>query len=350
MTFKTPYSSFCLNGFPQGCKHCVKGEKLVLFISGKCNRNCWYCSLSNKRKNKDVIWANERKIKNSKELIEEAIESNATSAGITGGDPLLFMERTIEYTKALKQKFGKRFHIHIYLPTQNLTENRLKQLSKYIDEVRFHPEFLIDKNSVDNDIEKIKIALNFWKKENIGIELPMIPDKKQEILDFIIKISPLIGFVNLNEFELSETNSELITRNYLLNEGGYTIKGSREAGLWILEELKKLGTGLKIHICTAELKNNHQFKNRLLKHKILPYGKRTKDGTVLYLITKYNKENQLKDLIKNLDKNQFYIDKKKQRILLSNSLANKLLAKKYKIILVEEFPTYDRLETETKNL
>ena len=30
------------------------------------------------------------------------------------------------------------------------------------------------------DIDKIKLALLFYKKQNIGIELPMIPDKKQE--------------------------------------------------------------------------------------------------------------------------------------------------------------------------
>jgi hypothetical protein len=34
-----------------------------------------------------------------------------------GGDPLLFLNRTINYAKALKKAFGKKFHIHIYLHT-----------------------------------------------------------------------------------------------------------------------------------------------------------------------------------------------------------------------------------------
>jgi len=47
---KTKYDSYCINGIAEGCKYCVRGEKLVLFVSGKCSRQCWYCSLSNKRK------------------------------------------------------------------------------------------------------------------------------------------------------------------------------------------------------------------------------------------------------------------------------------------------------------
>ena len=154
---KTKFCSHCVNGIAEGCKFCVKGEKLVLFVSGKCKRNCWYCSLSKKRKNKDIIFANERQIKNIKELIEEIKESKATSCGITGGDPLLFLNRTIKLSKVMKNMFGKKFHIHIYLPTKYVNEEKLRKLSGYVDEVRFHPEFLINKNSVGKDIEKIRL-------------------------------------------------------------------------------------------------------------------------------------------------------------------------------------------------
>ncbi len=351
---KTPFSSYCINGIATGCKYCVKGEKLVLFISGKCSRNCWYCSLSNKRKNKDIIWANERICSSPSDAIKEAVESNAASAGITGGDPFLYLARTIKYAKALKNKFGKDFHIHIYLPTKLLKENRLKKLSKYIDEARFHPDWLassstkLDENS-KIDINKIKLASLFWKKQNIGIELPMIPDKKKEILDFILKIKYFIGFVNLNEFELSETNYKLITTNYILNEGGYTVKDSIKAGIWLLKEIKKRKIKLKVHLCTAELKNNYQFKNRLKLHKIFPFGCKTNEGMVKYLVT----EIKNKDKLNKLNIKDYFIDKQKNRIILSNNSANKLLSNKNnktKIYLVEEFPTHDRIETEKQEL
>jgi pyruvate formate-lyase activating enzyme-like uncharacterized protein len=346
---KTPYQSYSINGITKGCKYCVRGEKLVLFISGVCNRNCNYCSLSTKRKNKDIIFANERSCKSTKDAITEAIESNATSAGITGGDPLLFLNRTLKYSKALKNKFSKKFHIHIYLPTKYLTKNKLEKLSKNIDEVRFHPEFICNhsKEIIIKDIEKIKLANLFFNKNNIGIELPIIPDRKKEILNFIIKISPYIGFVNLNEFEISDTNFNFITKNYSLNQGGYTIKNSIKSGLWILKELKKIKTKLKIHLCTAELKNNYQFKNRLKRHKILPFGKKTKDGLVKYLAIYFNNNKELNELKKSL-KGKFYSDKNKNRIIISQNLAKKLLInnKTLNICLVEEFPTFDGLEVD----
>ena len=341
MKLKTPYESYCINGLAKGCKYCVKGEKLVLFISGKCSRSCWYCSLSDKRKNKDIIWANERQIKSIKELIDEVKESNATSAGITGGDPFLFLNRTLKYAKALKHKFGKSFHIHIYLPTKLLTKDKLKQLSRYIDEVRFHPEFLInnDPNIMANDMNKIILASRFYKKESIGIELPMIPDKKHEILDFIIKISPYMGFVNLNEFELSETNMKTITKKYSLNEGGYTIKDSIKSGIWLLKELNNKKIKINAHLCTACLKNNYQFQNRLKLHNILKFGKKTNEGLVKYLVS-YNKPKI---------KGKYYYDKEKKRYLLSQDLARKIL-KNSKVFLIEEFPTYDRIETEKEEI
>jgi pyruvate formate-lyase activating enzyme-like uncharacterized protein len=145
---------------------------------------------------------------------------------------------------------------------------------------------------IDEDINKIRLAGLFFNKPDIGVELPLLPDKKKEILEFILKIKDYTGFVNLNELEISETNLDYITRRYKLEEGGYIVSGSRESGIWILHELNKRKTRLKVHLCTSELKDWHQYKNRLLLHKILPFGKKTEDGTVVYyaIYAKDNKE------------------------------------------------------------
>lgn len=337
---KTRFGSYCLNGIAKGCRHCVKGKKLVLFITGICPRNCEYCSLSNLRKNKDDIWANERKSRKIKEIIQEAIESKADSAGITGGDPLVKLKRTIKYARELKKVFGKKFHIHIYLPTNLTSKEKLKGLSRAVDEVRFHPAFLCKKEKRSEDIEKIKLAKEFFNKSSIGVEMPMIPDKKQEILDFILDVEKEIGFVNLNEFEIGESNFNFITKKYKLKENGYVISKSKEAGIWVLKQLEKRKTKLNVHLCMADTKNNFQYKNRLKQHKILPFGKKTKDGTVLYLAIKKD----IKRLSKKYPK-ESYIDRQKNRLIISQKLAKKLLTD-YKVERAEEFPTYDRIEVE----
>lgn len=351
---KTLYSSYSINHLPKGCRYCVRGQKSVLFISGICSRNCIYCSLSEKRKNKDIIYCNETICNTPKQAIQEIKQSNSKGIGITGGDPLVCLNKTLNFAKAIKKQFGNSFHIHIYLPTKLVTKEKLKKLSKYIDEVRFHPEFLIKEQTKQErqaDIDKIKLASLFWKKQNLGVELPMIPDKKQDILNFIKEISQFIGFVNLNEFEISETNFDYITNKYKMNKDSYTINKSNQAGLWILNQCKKNKKNnikLNIHLCTAQLKNFHQFKNRLKLHNILPYGKRTSDGTIIYLAI-YNNLNKLKSNLKKNSMKDYYLDKTKNRLILSEPLAKKLLKldrPKFKIERVEEFPTSDMIEVE----
>ncbi|MGV8151612.1 MAG: radical SAM protein [Candidatus Nanoarchaeia archaeon] len=339
----TNFDSYSLNGIAKGCKECLKGRKAVLFISGICSRNCKYCSLSKKRKNKDIIWVNERECSSTKEMIKEAKESNATSAGITGGDPFLRFERTIEYAARLKKEFGKNFHIHIYLPTQFSSKEKLKRLSEYIDEVRFHADIFNypNKEKIIKEIEKIKEAREYFKKQNIGIELPMIPNKKELIFDFIKKASPYIGFVNLNEFEIGDTNFDYVTNNYKLNDGGYTVKDSIKSGLWILRQCEKEKIKLKIHLCTAKTKNWHQYRNRLKRHSINKYGIKTKDGTVVYFCLDKNKLNDIEKISK-----ECYIDKDKKRIVISVSLAKKLVNLGFKVKRIEECPTYERDEVE----
>ena len=325
-----------------GCKLCLKGQKLVLFVGGKCSRKCWYCSLSEGRKNSEQLWANERPCSSNEDIINEAIQSNAKGAGITGGDPLVYLDKTISSAKALKSYFGKNFHIHIYLPLNLVDKSKLEKLHIYVDEVRFHPSFLSEETSeekIQEEINKIKIASEIFGKTNTGIEIPLLPEKKTEIISFIKQIEPHISFVNLNEFEISDTNFDKVIKNYTLNEDTYTINKSVETGKEILKECKSLP--LKIHLCTAKTKNHHQYHNRLLLHKILPHGTKTEDGTVIYFtIIPKNMEETIKQL-KRYTKN-FHIDNKQNRILLKKSELLRLYkTKKFEINLCEEHPTFD---------
>lgn len=342
---KTTFGSYCLNGIPEGCKYCIRGEKLVLFVTGKCATNCLYCPLSELRKDSSQMWANERECKSVGEVLEEVQESNSKGAGITGGDPLVVFEKTIFYAKALKKEFGRDFHIHIYLSTNFVSEKNLKQLSKVVDEVRFHPVCLLNDEKQEEDVKKIETASKFFKRKDIGLELPVFPEKKHEILNFIKSSSDFIGFVNLNELEIGDSNFEYIIKRYRLDKNGYTVKNSIKAGLWILDKVKKSGVNLKAHLCTAETKNWYQFKNRLLNHKILPFGERTKEGTVVYYSI-FGEDNLKFDNLKKLIRSkEGFFDKKKNRIIINKKNIAKF-SKSYRMRKTEEYPTYDLIEVE----
>ncbi len=97
---ETKYYSWKNNKLPNGCMQCVKGEKLVVFVTGICPKHCFYCPLSEQKKDKDVIFANERKLIDENDtiaLLEEAKACNAKGAGFTGGDPLTRIDRTCKF-------------------------------------------------------------------------------------------------------------------------------------------------------------------------------------------------------------------------------------------------------------
>ncbi len=41
---------------------------MVLFVTGRCNTGCYYCPVSFEKKGRDVIYANELKVSNKKEI------------------------------------------------------------------------------------------------------------------------------------------------------------------------------------------------------------------------------------------------------------------------------------------
>jgi len=344
----------------------VQGRKLVLFITGKCKRNCFYCPLSEKRKGIDAVWANERKLskKNAvKEAIEEAKINKAKGAGITGGDPLICLNRTCHYIKALKKAFkktSKNFHIHIYLPTPLVTKSKLLRLAKAgVDEVRFHPSFLQKKTEEKiEEIEKIKLAKELAKKFGwkVGIEIPVLPNKEREILNFIESCLEYLDFINMNELELSDTNLEALKRRGYKekNKGAYAVKGSEETALKILKALEKKKIKQKVHYCSAATKNLFQYKNRLtLRAKTIakPYDIITENGTLyrgaLYIKGRANIKDKVLKLKKMISSKFFEFDKEKKRILcpVGFVLQHKKKLKEAGFIptLVEEMPTYDKI-------
>ncbi|MGQ9788780.1 MAG: radical SAM protein, partial [Candidatus Hadarchaeaceae archaeon] len=110
----TSANSLLLGKMPLGCRLCVKGAKMVLFVTGLCRRHCFYCPLSDKRAGKDLIYANERPVKTVKDILDEARSMDALGTGITGGDPSLRFKRVLAYLRLLKAKLGRSHHIHMY--------------------------------------------------------------------------------------------------------------------------------------------------------------------------------------------------------------------------------------------
>jgi pyruvate formate-lyase activating enzyme-like uncharacterized protein len=179
-------------GYPEGCRLCMKGAKLVLFVTGLCRKRCYYCPISEKRKGKDRTWANELLVKSPDDIIGEAGRQRALGAGVTGGDPSIRLDRTIDYIGLLKEHFDP-FHVHMYTayPLDKTSLLRLKGAG--LDELRFHFQRADITKRIENSA---KLGIE------TGIEIPSIPGSEQKIIEIANRLIDAGGcFLNLNELE-----------------------------------------------------------------------------------------------------------------------------------------------------
>lgn len=354
---KTKYFSYKNGDLSKGCKLCVKGRKSVLFITGICPRNCFYCPISEKKKNKDVIYINELKTLNFQKIIEEIELCSSKGVGITGGDPLTKLKRTCDFIKKLKKYFGKKFHIHLYTSLVLVNEKNLKELYKSgLDEIRFHADIENEKN-----LEKVKMFKKF--KWDVGMEIPVIPGKNKETKYLIKFVKGKVDFINLNELEYSDNKSYNEKNFHVKDNLSYAIKGSLEDGKKLLNFCKK--EKISCHLCTAKLKDSVQLKNRMdlrlksikkwhdivLEEGILARGAIYLEKPEFNYTKKSNKITLIK-LKKLQSKLKFKteIDKNKKRLLTSvNNVikhSNKIKALNLIPAIVKEYATSDQFNLE----
>ena len=88
------YESRLLGMEPEGCVRCREGAKMVLLITGLCPYDCFYCPISEKKKGKDVIFANELQVSGDNPNSSAAAEYDALEMHVDGLD--LFSSREKE--------------------------------------------------------------------------------------------------------------------------------------------------------------------------------------------------------------------------------------------------------------
>jgi len=353
MVSKTNYYSYKVGNLAKGCQYCVKGSKLVLFVTGLCPRSCYYCPISDKKYKHDVVYADEWQTDKIEDIIKEAELIDAEGAGITGGDPLCKLERTIGYIKALKDHFGKKFHIHIYTSFDMVDEEKLRGLSEAgLDEIRFHAD--INDNKLWG---KIDLARKFnW---DIGIEIPVIPNKLEETKKLIDFFHGKVKFFNLNELEFADNKfSKLGEMDFETKDNlSYGVKGSEEDALNISKYAEKKYPKINVHYCTAKLKDSVQMANRIVrraKNAAKDYDEVSKEG-LLFRGAIYSEDlEHVKEIIikkYHIKNNLFDIDEKRKRVLVGalwiHKNKDKLKKDGFKIALVEEYPTQDCLNIMT---
>ena len=335
-------------GEAEGCIQCQKGSKMVLFVTGRCHWGCDYCPLSDNRRETPDMFANERRCSNWQEVIEEARAMRATGTGITGGDPMLDFEKTIEAILILKKEMGNGHHIHCYTSIP-IGAEKAKQLAiAGLDEIRFH---LLDL-TIDRYLESIESGVEHGME--VGIELPVEPDKESQLFALLEQLenSP-VSFLNLNELEITIGNQDNMDVRGFNLAGGITAAAEGSAELALRLKDSCTDKRLNVKFCTSKYKDAGQLRNRFRRRGLAtlrPYEMLSDDDTIVFgavLTTAEHGADEFAELQGELNLTDGWIryDDAAQRIEIPLSLAENLAEHlEVSVVMVEVHPTHDRLE------
>jgi pyruvate formate-lyase activating enzyme-like uncharacterized protein len=262
------------NDLPRGCEICKMGASLVLFITGICERSCFYCPLSSARKNRDVIFANESEAEGIEDILEEGRAIGALGTGITGGEPLLKPDLVIKAIKALKGEFGSDHHIHLYTGTMPDSALLKKLREAGLGEIRIHPPHSEWSNPAG--LEDLLCAARSLGLD-AGVEIPAI-EPAPKIVEAVKRSG---AFLNLNELEFSDTNQEdLKIRGFKANDMDCGAEGSEQvAKEFFMDE------EARIHYCSSRFKDAVQLRERLKRRSQRVsrlFDIPTDDGTLIF--------------------------------------------------------------------
>ncbi len=235
-----------------GCKLCGEGRWSCLFITNKCNAGCFYCPAS---QTQDSVPSSQQLTFESPEAYSEYVRYfGFEGVSFSGGEPLLFFERTLNYLKSVRQSAKPETYIWIYT-NGILAERSLfgRLAAAGLDEVRF------DIGATNYSLDKIEQAKGIIP--NITIEIPAVPEEVARLKKLLPEmIQKGVSYLNLHQLRLTNHNARhLLKRNYtyLPSERPVVIE-SELAALDIMNYARSHDLEIGVNYCAFDYKNRFQ--------------------------------------------------------------------------------------------
>jgi len=235
-----------------GCRHCVTGGWSCLFISGKCNCDCFYCPTA-----QDEIGlptTNTVTFRHPADYVAYLERFGFSGASISGGEPLLTPNRSLGFIAAIKRRFGAGMHLWLYTNGTLASEDLLLQLRDAgLDEIRF------DIGATDYNLKPLKRAAGIIP--TLTVEIPAIPDDVERLKGLLAELQDAgVQHLNLHQLRLTPYNyPHLQSRRYRYLHGAkVTVLDSELAALEVLQHAIEKNLGPAINYCSFVYKNRFQ--------------------------------------------------------------------------------------------
>ncbi len=245
-----------------GCRKCGEGTWSCLFITGKCNANCFYCPAP---QNTDGVPTSQNLQFETPEAYSEYINQfNFKGVSFSGGEPLLYFDRTLQYLGSIRKNCSPDIYIWMYTNGILADEDKFRRLAAAgLNEVRF------DIGATNFKLNRIAFAKGIIP--NITVEIPAVPEEKEKIKKLLpAMIDAGVTNLNLHQLRLTKHNApKLVKRNYTYIHAEQPIVLESElAALEIVNHAKENKLEIGINYCSFFFKNRFQkagFRNQVAR-------------------------------------------------------------------------------------
>jgi pyruvate formate-lyase activating enzyme-like uncharacterized protein len=260
----------------QGCSLCGAGEWSCLFITNKCNASCFYCPAP--QNNDEQPSTQGIDFNSAMEYAHYVKFLGFKGVSFSGGEPLLFFNRTLEYLKAVRTVCGNNIYIWMYTNGILASEEKFKLLAQAgLNEIRF------DIGATGFTLDKVKMAQGIIPI--VSIEIPAIPEEKDQLIALLPQMSEAgVSNLNLHQLRLTHHNAKhLANRQYtIIPAERPLVLESELTALEIIKAANGQNLSIGVNYCSFHFKNRYQkagFRRMLIK-KIMPQATLTNNGYI----------------------------------------------------------------------
>ena len=262
--------SLFVNRISPACQACQTGAgSATFFVSLRCHRNCFYCFNPN-QEDYEYFQQNQRDLTAELHQLHDQGE-RLRFAALTGGEPLLFKQESIDFFKNARDVFPG-IYTRLYTSGDQIDEEILQELKEAgLDEIRFSIRMTDLAKGREATLERIALARDYIP--NVMVEMPVLPNTLTEMKGILTRLDQLGIFgINLLEFCFPYHKANIFRmKNYKIKPrpfrilydywyaGGLPVASSESVCLDLLEFAAEAKMKMGVHYCSLENKHTGQL-------------------------------------------------------------------------------------------
>jgi len=239
-------------GLSPGCRACMEGSWSCLFINGRCNCDCFYCP--SPQDQTGAPQTNGIPFASADDYADYLAALNFSGASLSGGEPLLTPERTLEYLTAIRKRCGDGIHIWLYTNGTLLTAETCRRLRDAgLNEIRF------DIGATRYNLKKLCVAVGIIP--TVTVEIPAVPEEFALMKEKLVEMADAgVKHLNLHQLRLTPHNfKNLSNRGYTFIHGEkVTVLESELAALRLVRHALENRIALPVNYCSFPYKRRFQ--------------------------------------------------------------------------------------------